>query len=119
MSAERVLARAAQDARRSDGKGHHTASVWADRARPGETREELIDRLLAISELHGVVATNNPDYWRCSTARELTDNRFTFEKDGWPGEPDEHYSVVLGSPPQLEDAQRFVSAFTKERRRHE
>jgi len=52
MSAQRVLERAAQDARRSDGKGHHTASVWADRARRGETREQLIDRLLAVRHCH-------------------------------------------------------------------
>jgi hypothetical protein len=80
MSAQRVLERAGQDARRSDRKGHHTASVWADVARSGETRDQLIDRLLAISELHGVVAANNPDYWHCSTVQALTHLDFAFER---------------------------------------
>jgi hypothetical protein len=28
----------------------------------------------------------------------------------------EHYSVILGADPQLDDAQRFLDAFTRERR---
>ena len=44
------------------------------------------------------------------------DRGFTFEKDEYDGEPEEHYSVVLGDSPTLEDAKRFVAAFTKERR---
>ena len=117
MSAERVVARAAQDARRSDGKGHHTASVWAAKARECEERNALIDRLLAVTELNGVNPDTNPDFWFCSTAREITDLGFRFEKDEYPDEPAEHYSVILGDPPTEEDARRFISAFTKERRR--
>lgn len=52
----------------------------------------------------------------CTTAQKLLDLGFSFEKDGYDGEPNEHYSVILGDPPTLEDAERFVSAFTKERR---
>lgn len=117
MSAERLVARAAQDARRSDGKGHHTASVWVAAQRPGEDRSDVVLRLLALTELYGVNPQTNPDFWFCSTASQITELGFRFEKDEYTGEPEEHYSVVLGDPPTEEDAQRFVSAFTKERRR--
>ncbi len=39
---------------------------------------------------------------------------FTFDKDGDDGEPDVHYVVVLGDSPTIEDAKRFVAAFSKE-----
>lgn len=116
VTAERVLARAKQDARRSGGKGKFTASVFADHARGDEAREELIRRLLRASELEGIAPERNPHYWRCSTAQELLDRGFTFDKDEYPGERPEHYSVILGENPQLEDAQRFLDAFAKDRR---
>ena len=114
---QRLLDRAAQDARRTGGNGHHTASVWADAARDDEDRDAVIDRLMRATELHGVNPRTNPDYWFCSSAAKITSLGFVFEKDEYPGEPDEHYSVILGSPPSIEDAKRFTSAFTKERRR--
>ncbi|KZS82296.1 hypothetical protein A4G29_12260 [Mycobacterium kansasii] len=116
MSPEGVLKRAELDARRSTGKGHYTASVWADHARPGETQEQLIRRLLAATELHGLDPAKNRHLWWCAPAQKLLDEGFTFEKDEEDGEGEEHYSVVLGYPPTLEDVKRFVSAFTKERR---
>ncbi|BBZ38738.1 hypothetical protein MCNS_18010 [Mycobacterium conspicuum] len=116
MSPEGLLNRAALDARRTDGKGHHTASVWADRPRPGETREDVIRRLLEATELHGLDPARNPHLWSCTSAQKLLDEGFSFEKDEYEGEPDEHYSVVLGDPPTLEDTTRFAEAFTKERR---
>jgi hypothetical protein len=116
MSPEGVLKRAELDARRSTGKGHYTASVWADHARPGETREQVIMRLLAATELHGLDPARNPNLWWCSSAQKLLDQDFVFEKDEEDGEADEHYSVILGYPPTLEDAERFVAAFTRERR---
>jgi hypothetical protein len=116
MSPQGVLDRAAKDARRSEGNGHHTASVWADHARPGEEREQVLARILDATELHGLDPARNPSLWWCSSAQELLDRSFTFEKDHYDGEPEQHYSVVLGYPPTLEDAQRFVEAFTKERR---
>jgi hypothetical protein len=116
MSPEGVLNRAGLDARRSTGKGHYTASVWADHARPGETREQVIARLLGVTELHGLDPARNQHLWWCSSAQKLLDERFVFEKDDEDGEADEHYSVILGNPPTLEDTKRFVKAFTKERR---
>ncbi len=111
MSAQGVLDRAIAEADRSEGKHLHAVSVWADHARPGETREQLIDRLLAASDMQ---AANNPYYWQCSTAEELVRGGFTFDKDGDDDEPDVHYVVVLGDSPTIEDAKRFVGAFTKE-----
>lgn len=73
VTAERVLARARQDARRSCGKGKFTASVFADHAREGESRDDVILRLLQASELQGIAPERNPNYWRCSTAQELLD----------------------------------------------
>ena len=116
MSPEGVLNRAKLDARRSTGKGHHTASVWAAHAERGETRDQVISRLLQVTELHGLDPARNVHLWWCASAQDLLDRGFTFEKDEYDGEPEEHYSVVLGDPPTLEDAKRFVAAFTKERR---
>lgn len=116
MSAQGVLDRAAKDARRSDGNGHHTASVWADHAEPGEDRQALIRRILAVTELRGLDPARNPHLWWCASARQIRDEGFIFEKDGDADEPEAHYSVVLGDPPTLEDAERFVTLFIKERR---
>jgi len=117
MSAEGVLARAERDSRRSGGPGLHTASVWADHpANPTESRDRVIQRVLAVTEMSGCDPSRNPNFWWCSTAQELIDRGFSFIKDGWPGEPSEHYSVVLGHPPELADAKRFVGAFVKEKR---
>ena len=116
MSANGILHRATLDARRSDGKGHFTASVWSDHAHADETIDDVITRLLRATELHGLIAHRNPHYWWCTTAHTLLDRGFEFEKDEYDGEPDEHYSVILGDPPTLEDTERFVTAFIKERR---
>ncbi|MGA7134015.1 MAG: hypothetical protein WBZ15_17030 [Mycobacterium sp.] len=111
MSPQGVLDRAITEADRSEGKRLYAVSVWADNTNPGETREQLIARLLAASEMR---AASNAYYWECSTAQELVRRRFTFDKDGDDDEPEVHYVVVLGEPPTLDDAQRFVEAFTKE-----
>ena len=116
MSPEGILSRAGKDARRSDGKGHHTASVWADHAVPGEDRPALINRILAVTELSGLDPARNPHLWWCSSAQAIRDEGFSFEKDEYAGEPESHYSVILGDPPTLEDAQRFAALFNKERR---
>ena len=76
----------------------------------------MIRRLLAATELNGLHAERNPHLWWCSSAQKIVEGRFVFEKDEYDGEPAEHYSVVLGDPPTLEDAQRFVGLFTKEGR---
>ena len=57
MSPQGVLDRAIAEADRSEGKHLHAVSVWADRARSGETREQLINRLLAASQMR---AASNP-----------------------------------------------------------
>ncbi|MGV9710871.1 hypothetical protein ACWDTI_09425 [Gordonia sp. NPDC003424] len=74
-------------------------------------------RLLEAAELGGLDAARNPKYWVCTSARELLDRGFTFEKDDYPDEPKEHYSVVLSAAePTFEDAERFIEAFELERR---
>lgn len=110
MSPQGVLDRAIAEADRTEGNHLHAVSVWADNANAGETRDQLIARLLAASEMR---AASNPYYWECSTAEELIRRHFTFDKDGDDDEPDVHYVVVLGDQPTLEDAKRFVEAFTK------
>jgi hypothetical protein len=117
MSAEGVLTRAERDSRRSGGPGLHTASVWADHpSSADETRQDVIKRLLQATEMQGLDPGRNPSFWWCSTAKELLDRGFSFIKDGEPDEADQHYSVVLGNPPDLADAARFVEAFVKEKR---
>jgi hypothetical protein len=116
MSPAGLLAKAEREARRSDGPGLHAVSVWADHAREGESREDVIDRLLEVTELEGCDPKKNTAYWWCSTAQELVDLEFSFTKEDWMGEPAEHYAVILGFPPGIADAQRFVDAFTREKR---
>lgn len=90
--------------------------MWADHARDNETRETLIARLLDVTEINGFDAKRNKKYWWCSSAAELIALGFSFIKDEYPGEPEEHYSVVLGQSPTMDDAQRFVDAFRMEKR---
>lgn len=112
-----LIRQAEKSARRSDGKRHHSLSVWADAAHDGESRQQVIERLLDVTKLVGMAAEKNRHYWFCSTATEITTMGFHFEKDDYPGEPPEHYSVVLGDPPTEADVERFISAFNREQRR--
>ncbi|MFL0287197.1 hypothetical protein ACJH6H_18230 [Mycobacterium sp. SMC-21] len=116
VDAERVLLRAEQNARDPDCGGHYGSSVFADHARDDEGRDDVVKRLLADSELDGIDPVSNSKYWLCTTAQELLDRKFTFVKDGWTGEPLTHYSVVLGNPPTIDDAKRFLEPFRPERR---
>jgi hypothetical protein len=88
-------------------------SVWIGSPREGETEREVLQRLVVAAGLGGlrVDEERNRVLWR-STVGELLDQGFTFKKDGYPDEPDEHYSVDLGpAGPTREVVERFVKAF--------
>ena len=95
---ETVFKRAERDSRRS---GTWRLSVFADVQRRGETEQDTINRLLAVSELSGIKAADNPRYFVCVRAEELLSRSFVFVKDGDEDERPEHYSVDLGSEPTV------------------
>lgn len=110
-----VLNSAEKEARRTGGRW--AASVFADRPEPGESQEQVIARLLSASELSGIDPGKNARYFVCTQAKELLDRGFTFWKDEDDDELREHYSVVLGESPTLEDAVNFLGAFGEGRKR--
>jgi hypothetical protein len=115
-SPEGVLRRARLEFRRS---GRYRVSVFADVPGEGETGDEVIGRLLTASQLSGIAAAGNPKYWLCSSAAEIEALSLKFVKDGFEGEPPEHYSVEFDEEPDLEETKRFIEAFTVQRRDHE
>ncbi|MGW4848235.1 hypothetical protein [Nocardia brasiliensis] len=113
MQPQALLDRAARDARRLDGPGKHTASVWCGVHEPGESDEDLRRRILDITVDNGMDAVRNSQYWACARAGDLHERGFSFIKDGYDDEPDAHYSVVLGEPPTLHDVERFLEPFER------
>lgn len=111
---ERVLASAEKEHRRT---GRYGCSVFAVQPFEGETESQVIARLLAAADLVGMTVDRHNKYWVCTRAKELLTEGFTFCKDGDDDELPEHYSVVLGAEPTIEDAERFLSAFSDARRR--
>jgi hypothetical protein len=110
-----VLNSAEKEARRTGGRWG--VSIFAAARRPGESTEEVIARLLVASELSGIDPSSNRKYFVCAQAKELLDEGFMFWKDEDDDELREHYTVVLGEPPTLDDAERFLRAFGEARRR--
>lgn len=113
-SPEKVLERAERGSRLY---GRHLSSVFAARPRPGESDDDVIDRLLKASELANIDPASNRGYFVCSRADRLAASGFVFVKDGDEDEVAEHYSVDLGSAPAIEDAKRFLDAFDQRRKR--
>lgn len=91
--------------------GVNHASVFADSQRQGETRDDLIARLLNAAELSGISASLNETFWYCSAASDLLDDGFCFVKDGYDGELDEHYSIDLGNSPTIQDTEKLAAHF--------
>lgn len=104
-----VLRRARQAYRH---QGAYRLSVFAAGPRTGETPEELRVRLLSAAELSGIDPARNTKYYVCSSAAALYDRGFQFVKDGFPGEPAEHYSVDVGFDPGLDKIESFLEAFS-------
>lgn len=90
--------------------GRYRLSVFADVKRRGETEEQVIDRLLRVSEL-SIDPAKNRKYSLCTSAGKLADLGFTFWKDKEDGELDEHYSVDLGTETTQTGVERFLGAF--------
>lgn len=105
---EAVLGWAKKEYRRT---GYHRLSVFADAPIGSESIHDLHVRLLKASELSGLTADKNKNYYVCTEAAKLLDAGFKFYKDGDDDETDEHYSVDLGVEPDLDDVQRFLSTF--------
>lgn len=120
-SAERVLASAGK---LYEYKGIYAVSVFAsERAGaaaevewPEMTDDEHLASLLLASELGHINPETNKTFWYCSHAGKLRERGFTFLKLDFEGEVPEHYSVQLGEPAQLHDAERFVAAFERRKR---
>ena len=112
-TAPNILRRAELAHRR---RGEYTASVFADLKVATERDDDLVRRLYVAAELHEIDPEQNLKYDRCARARELLGLGFVFMKDEDEEEAAEHYSVRLGDSPTLEDVERFLSVFTRERR---
>lgn len=112
-TATNVLNRAGLAYRR---RGEYTASVFADLKADTESDDDLVRRLYVAAGLHGIDPEQNAKYDRCALAAELLELGFMFMKDEDEDEAAEHYSVRLGDSPTLEDVERFLSVFTRERR---
>jgi len=116
VAPEGVLRGAQKEARRTGGL--HRLSVFAGVARDEETEAQLVDRLLAASEVAGINPATNRKYFVCVRADELLSRGFTFWKDDEDEEElPEHYNVDLGPEPGLADAERFGEAFGPSMRR--
>ncbi len=88
-------------------------SVWVDVQREGESRQDTMLRLVHAAGLNGINLTDirNQLFW-WSTAGDLYDRGFLLKKDGYADEPQEHWSVDLGSePPSVVLVESFVGAF--------
>ncbi len=106
-SLESVMKKAKQEFRRS---GHHRLSVFADTPRPGETPLDTERRLVQAAGLANINLDSNRRYW-VGRGRDLTES-FEAHKDGYEGEPREHYSLDLGDDAGLADAcQDFLGKF--------
>ncbi len=94
-------------------------SVWADAARVGETKDELKLRLVRAAGLGGIsLADVRNSAFYTTKAQELLTRGFAFKKDGYPGEPWEHYSIDLGpEEPSRERVEEFVGCFEGPERR--
>jgi hypothetical protein len=87
-------------------------SIWADVPREGETAADLMTRLVGAAGMGRIRIADerNAAFW-WTTAASLYDAGFEIRKDGRDGEPEEHYSVVLGTEASREVVGRFVQAF--------
>ena len=103
-SAAHLLAAAELAARDGDG---YVLSVAADAPHPGETREELITRLCQECKIRHTKV-------RTSTVGELETSGFSLHQTY---EPASHHDLVLvvGSSPQLSDAEELMRHFEPER----
>lgn len=118
---ESVLSRAAVEHRRI---GVYGLSVFADVARSGEDRDDLIKRLLKASELDGMDPEKNKNVWVCAEARELRKPGFSFYKYTADEDPEsrelpEHYSVDLSDvepTPSVATVEKFLAPFSSEKR---
>ncbi|WP_341258116.1 hypothetical protein [Gordonia malaquae] len=77
---------------------------------------EHIEPLLITPELGESDPERNKKFWYCSRAGKLRESGFTIMKLDFEGEVPDHYSVQLGDPAELTDAERFVAALEPRKR---
>lgn len=106
---EKIQARARQEFRRSE---HFGISVWAGVKLPHETDQEVIQRLYAASQLQ--MTSTQRKILVCREAGRISAAGFRFLKDGYEGEPAEHYCVDLINDPDLDEVARFQALFPEE-----
>ena len=98
--------------------GHHRLSVFADVPQCDESEEShLLARLIEAAGYEGVNLETNKWFFVCQ-ASALLRHGFAFEKDGYPNERPEHYSVNIGpEEPQLRPMSvcLYLTAFADKR----
>ena len=100
---------------------YYRLSVFVTELHRGEPRADAIGRLLRTAGGPGGIRLRNNPYFFSGDAADLIDHEFTFHKDGYDGEIEEHYSVDLGlgelEPFEVEAArgpvERFLSGFPR------
>lgn len=88
------------------------SSVFVLRSPADAADEDLHRELLAAAQLSHIYPGNNRLYFVCQ-ASAIYELGFTFKKDRYDGESENHYSVDLGPSPTSDDASRLVSAFDR------
>ena len=109
-AAEAVLRSAEKTFR---ARGNYRLSVFAAVKMSDEPVEKTHERLLVAAQLSTIQKSGNKKFYVCTAASELYNQRFSFWKDGYQGEVEEHYSVDIGNPPDLAAVEKFLEAFTE------
>lgn len=108
----KAIVKEAKYTSRHFGQGYRL-SVWASEPKPGETMEETLVRLVRAAGLGDLKVgdeRNSRLWW--AHASTLYDAGFGIGKDRYPGEPPEHYSVLLGDEATRAVVEKFVQCFT-------
>jgi hypothetical protein len=88
-------------------------SVFADEPREGESRLDVLRRLVRDAGLARIQieSERNAICWT-ATVGDVQDLGFVVSKEGYPGEPESHYSIDLGpTEPDRELVERLLTAF--------
>lgn len=96
--------------------GAYRLSVFASEQWDEETEDDVVQRILAASELQNISPESNQKFWFLSEAGKIYDLGHKLVKYGFEGEIAEHYSVDLGKSATLDDTERIAALFSPMRR---